>query len=279
MNRVEQVGPSVILPALAALGDDLLEVSKVRLVATLSAPFVAMVSYAFFSWNERWLLAVVSVMALSFVTYGSTSHDLVHRSLHLPRGINDFLLSMIELLSLRSGTAYRLSHIHHHQHLLDSEDIEGAASHGTLAAAVASGVTTQLRLWLWSWTHHPSMRRRLALEGLGVVVLMTGAMSTWNWNRAPAVYAWLVIAGSWLFPLITVYIPHNAQGDTPLSKTRLFRGLFYRYLAFDHLYHLEHHLYPAVPHHHWRTLGQRLDPYLAQAGIQPWSMTGSQTRG
>jgi beta-carotene hydroxylase len=50
----------------------------------------------------------------------------------------------------------------------------------------------------------------------------------------------------------------------------LFRGWFVRLIAFDHLYHLEHHLYPAVPHHHWKHLAQRLDPHLARAGVRPW---------
>jgi beta-carotene hydroxylase len=35
------------------------------------------------------------------------------------------------------------------------------------------------------------------------------------------------------------------------------------------LYHLEHHLYPAVPHHHWPELARRLDPYLDAADIAP----------
>jgi fatty acid desaturase len=26
-------------------------------------------------------------------------------------------------------------------------------------------------------------------------------------------------------------------------------------LALEHLYHLEHHLHPQVPHHHWPELG------------------------
>ena len=36
-------------------------------------------------------------MALTFSTYGSTSHDLVHRSLGLPRAANEALLCVIEL--------------------------------------------------------------------------------------------------------------------------------------------------------------------------------------
>jgi beta-carotene hydroxylase len=99
------------LPTLSQLGGDLLRVTPLQLLTTLALPFVAMGCYVLFAWWPCWPLAVASVMMLSFVTYGSTSHDLVHGTLHLPRRLNDFMLSLIELLSLRSGTAYRLSHL------------------------------------------------------------------------------------------------------------------------------------------------------------------------
>jgi hypothetical protein len=44
-------------------------------------------------------------------------------------------------------------------------------------------------------------------------------------------------------------------------------------IAFDHLYHLEHHLYPAVPHHHWRELAERLAPHFERAGVKPYRRT------
>ena len=40
-------------------------------------------------------------------------------------------------------------------------------------------------------------------------------------------------------------------------------------LALGHLYHLEHHLYPAVPHQNWPELARRLDPHLRRAGVRP----------
>ncbi len=73
--------------------------------------------------------------------------------------------------------------------------------------------------------------------------------------------------GTWIVPLITAYIPHNPKGGSTLSQTRRFRGWMVRLIAFDHLYHLEHHLYPAVPHHRWAELARRLDPYLDRAGV------------
>ena len=33
-------------------------------------------------------------------------------------------------------------------------------------------------------------------------------------------------------------------------------------------YHLEHHLYPKVPHQNWKRLARRLDPHFREAGLE-----------
>ncbi len=260
-------------PTLHELGEDLLRVTPLRRLKTLVLPFLAMTCYAFFAALRLWPLAVLSVMALCFITYGSTSHDLVHRTLHLQPRTNDRLLSLIELLSLRSGTAYRLSHLHHHRHLLSNDDLEGSVAHGSLLRAIGSGPAMQFRLWLWAWRRYPTHRRALLAEATGIVVLMAGGLASVRWSAAPLVYVALVVTGSWAFPLVTVYIPHDAQGETRLARTRLFRGPLVQLVAFDHLYHLEHHLYPAVPHHNWKTLADRLDPHFAARRLRKMKMS------
>jgi beta-carotene hydroxylase len=266
MDAKDQVAAQPRMPSLKELGDDLLGVSRGRRLFTLALPFAAMGGYAFFAWMKLWPPAILSVAVLCFITYGSTSHDLVHRTLRLPPRVNDLLLSLIELLSLRSGTAYRLSHLHHHKHLLAADDLEGSAAYGSWLSALVAGPTMQVRLWLWAWTRYPQVRPRLLLEGFGIAALMLASVALHPLSAAPLVYGALVIAGSWLFPYVTVYIPHDGYATTTLGKTRLFRGWIVRVIALDHLYHLEHHLYPAVPHHHWRVLANRLDPYLGHAG-------------
>ena len=274
LTETDQQSPDAVhLPTLQELGRDLLHVSPLRRVTTIGLPFAIMISYAVFASLNWWFPALLSVMALCFVTYGSSSHDLVHQTLGLSRRWNLFWLGLIELLSLRSGTAYRLSHLHHHQHLLDASDVEGSAVYMSLLRTLLSGPTTQIRLWRWAWTNHQKHRPMLLLEATGILSLICVAIFSVDHTLAPLIYAVLVICGSWIFPLITVYIPHIAEGRTPLTQTRLFRGAIYRFVAFDHLYHLEHHLYPAVPHHHWRHLAVRLDPFFARLGIQPVSRT------
>ncbi len=102
------------LPSLDALGRDLLAVPIWRRVVSLVAPFVLAGLFFILAAQGKWIAALVCPVLLSFLTYGSISHDLVHRTLRLPRWLNEILLTLIELLAFRSGHAYRAVHLHHH---------------------------------------------------------------------------------------------------------------------------------------------------------------------
>jgi len=208
-------------------------------------------------------------VVLSFVTYGSTSHDLVHRSLGLSRVANDFFLCVIELLTLRSGHAYRAAHLHHHARFPHPDDIEATAARKSWLGAIAEGPAFQLRLWLWAVRHASSARAWIIGEGVACLALGGLTVALWPMTPIPLVYVVLVILGSWPIPLVTSYVPHDPDGSDDLAQTRAFRGVIAAVIALRHLYHLEHHLYPAVPHQHWPELARRLDPYLARAGVKP----------
>jgi len=69
------------------------------------------------------------------------------------------------------------------------------------------------------------LRPLLLLKATGILALLCVAIFSVDQTPAPLVYAVIVICGSWIFPLITFYIPHIAEGQTPLTQTRLFRIL------------------------------------------------------
>ncbi len=260
--------PSV--PTLGELGRDLLDVALWRVAVSLATPFVLAGAYFAVAGAGWWPVAVGCVVALSFVTYGSVSHDLVHRTLRLPKQWNDIFLTAIELLVLRSGRAYRLAHLNHHARYPEaSDDPEAAAAHRGLFAALASGPLFFLRLWYWAVRRYPAHRPRLLLEGVVSAGLVSAAVvaAACGWSVVLLVYVGLAYLGTWLVPLATAYIPHTPAGGSPLLRTRRFRGWLVRLVALDHLYHLEHHLFPSVPHHRWPELARRLDPHLDRAGV------------
>jgi beta-carotene hydroxylase len=256
-------------PKLSALGLDLLRLTKWQLLRAIAFPFVAFIAFWVFAALGHSVLAVLSLVVLSFVTYGSTSHDLVHGSLGLKRLPNDLLLSIIEVLALRSGHAYQVAHLHHHARFPHESDIEAEAAQMSLLRTLCEGVVFQFRIYAWALRNPRGRRTWIIGEGVAVAAIVLGAVAALPWTIVPAVYAALMIAGSWTIPLITSYLPHDAEASDVLHQTRLFRGSIARIVAFDHLYHLEHHLYPAVPHQNWPRLARRLDPWFEAAGIKP----------
>lgn len=91
----------------------------------------------------------------------------------------------------------------------------------------------------------------------------------WPWIPGLLVYAVLVVVGSWVYPLLTVHLPHHGYGDTPLTQTGTLRGRIIPVLFLELTYHLEHHLYPAVPSHHLAELSRRLTPTFEAHGVKP----------
>jgi beta-carotene hydroxylase len=254
-------------PSLEEVGRDLLIVPAWRRAVSLVAPFV--IAAAFFPLAARgwWIAALACPVLLSFLTYASISHDLVHRTLGLPKWLNEILLSAIELIAFRSGHAYRVVHLHHHARFPAADDLEGSAAAMGPIRALVEGLTLQPRLWRFALTRATRDRAWVKGEITAVIALLAACAALIPLTPIPAIYAALMIAGSWIFPFMTAFIPHLPAGTTTLTQTRLFRGRVLSIVAIEHLYHLEHHLYPQVPHHNWPELARRLDPFFEKRGI------------
>jgi len=257
-------------PKLSELGKDLLELTAGQRVLTLALPFVFAGIYFYAAFTSHWIIAVASVVYLSFVTYGSTSHDLVHCNLGVSKRTNELCLTFIELLAIRSGHAYRMAHLHHHAHFPDEDDIEAAAAKRSAWGALLEGTTFHFRLWRWACKRAQGQSRKLILaEGWAACLLMLISVLLCRATFVPLIYILLITTGVWITPLVTSYIPHDVLGGNELEQTRVFRGRILSILAVEHLYHLEHHLYPSIPHQNWPALARKLDPYFAKVGIKP----------
>ena len=260
---------TVVKPSLHDLHPELFQLSSPRRIFSLFLPFAYVALYFVFARLRWWPPAVLSLVALSFVTYGSISHDLVHRNLGLPKSVNDLFLSVIELLALRSGHAYKMAHLHHHARFPHPDDVEGAAAGMSFARTMLEGVIFQLKIWFWAVKRPRQNKGLIYLEGFGVLLLVALAIAFYPVTPVLLVYVILMVMGSWIIPLITSYIPHDPQGENEFTQTRLFRGKMLAGVGLEHTYHLEHHLYPAVPHHNWPHLARVLDPHFEATGLKP----------
>jgi beta-carotene hydroxylase len=257
------------MPAFQSIANGLTTIGRPRLLFSICLPFIWSGAYFVFAFRDEWLPAAFCLVALSFVTYGSLSHDLVHGNLGLRKPANHVLLSLIELMALRSGHAYRLAHLHHHSHFPNDDDVEARAAGMTFLGTLLEGIVFVPRIWIWALRNAKRDRWLIAAEGAACICIVVASVAMYAVTVVPLVYVVLMVMGSWVIPLTTSYIPHMADGNDELHQTRRFRGIVASCVAFEHLYHLEHHLYPAVPHHHWPELARRLDPYLDAASVKP----------
>jgi beta-carotene hydroxylase len=255
------------LPGLPDLGRDLLVTTPRQRRVALARPLVGIAGFALAAAEGWWALTPVAMFTI-FVAVVTVTHDVVHRSLGLGRRASDWALFGLGLVLLESGHAYRSSHQQHHRVFPGDGDPEGYPARLGFVAAVAYGPVFLVRLWIWAYRQGRD-RGWLLAEAAAAVLAAATAAALWPVTPAPAVYVAGAVVGSWVYPLLTVYLPHHDFGDTPLTQTRTLRGRLLPRLFLELTYHLEHHLYPQVPSHHLAELSRRLDPTLARAGVRP----------
>lgn len=256
-------------PKLSQLGGDLLYLATWRKALAIALPFLLVAGYFAVAIHFSIWASIPFLFALEFFTYGSVSHDLVHKNYGLSPTINRLLLSIIELLCLRSGHAYMKAHLHHHRRFPHDDDIEGQAAKLGMFQALLHGIAFQHRILFWALRIDRRYRVQLIVEGVLLYALFAVSVASVHLLPSLTVYAILIHVGGWIIPFMTSYLVHDPKGESELRQTRLFRGKLASLFFFDHLYHLEHHLYPQVPHQNWPKLARRLNPFFQENKVRP----------
>lgn len=260
------------IPRLEELGTDLLITTPRQRKIALARPFIGVAMYAFAAYFGLWWLAPMLVF-LIFVAVVTVTHDVVHASLGLRRRQTDWALFLMGAVLLESGHAYRTTHIQHHRLFPSDDDPEGYPAKINLLGAILYGPVFLYRLWWWAFCRNRRRRVQrcwLIVEAALPFAAVTAGVLLWKLTPAVLLYAILAIVGSWVYPLLTVHLPHKDYGDTPLTQTHTLRGRIIPALFLELTYHLEHHLYPQVPSHNLAELARRLDPFFKEVGIEPW---------
>jgi beta-carotene hydroxylase len=268
MTPLRRADPS--LPRLEELGSDLVRTSRRQRWLACTRPFLLLAAYGVaVSFGWWWLTPII--VFLIFVAVVTVTHDVVHGALGLGPRQTDWALFIFGALLLESGHAYRTTHLQHHRVFPGPDDPEGDPARLTWWGALLYGPVFLPRLWAWAYRRQRGRRverRWLLLEAACACTAPLAGVLVWSWTPALLVYAILVVIGSWVYPLLTVYLPHHDYGDSPLTQTSSLRGRLVPALFLELTYHLEHHLYPAVPSHNLPRLARRLDPLWQEAGVQ-----------
>lgn len=270
--------------------------STVALTGTLGM-IVAVAAFAIAFWS--WWAALLAVFLMAPLAHALfvLAHEAAHYRLYESRRLNDLAGRLCATLPGLSMCTYRVTHRLHHNHLYEPGDPD-IALHGGYPRGRAYLVRKLSRdlAGLTAWktyayffgapaanadTGHaarplgdtsPALRRAAQRDRWLVlafhVASPAAAFATgWGWH-------YLVL---WVLPQLTVLqailrlraiCEHGALTDlsSPLTAARTtLAGPVARLLLFPHHvnYHVEHHLYPAVPHYNL----PRLHAALRDCGI------------
>ncbi len=257
------------LPTLEALDTELRNTSAPHRALTAVLPLVTVAVFAG-AWALHWYALLPLAILAHFVFAVAYLHDVTHGSAGLNAAQTHRALFIIGALMLQSGHSFRYTHLFHHTHCLEDDDLEGAPARMGLWSVLLCGPGYLPKLWLEALRKAGARERRWMMAELATALVVVGAAAAVaSWSAGPLVYCVFVYVGGWGYPLATAYLPHYKPGTKPLEQARTMRGRIVPALFMNLTYHLEHHLYPQVPGMNLRRLAMRLDPLLAARGLRP----------
>lgn len=224
---------------------------------TISAPWL--LGSWWLAARGLWLPAL-GCSFMFFLTGLRQVHNAYHMALGLGRGATEWVMFVLSVVMLGSMHAVQVNHLRHHRHCLRSDDVEAMSARLPAWRALLVGPWFPLRL------HHkalqvatPRQRRWIAAElgANGAAILLVFMLLPWDWLRY---HVLAMAAGQCLTAFFAVWTVHHgcdADGTGPIART--IRGRLRGFVSYDMFYHLEHHLFPAVPTRKLALLAQRLD--------------------
>ena len=236
-----------------------LSVREMLIENNLTIPwFVVSMTLAWFGYY--WLALPFS--AFFFLTALRQVHNGFHNSL----GTNSFLtwlsLYINSVLMMASIHAVRFNHLRHHKYCLTEDDYEGKSAGMTWYGAILYGpvhmflihkVTLQLGNSRDRWN--------VIFELLSIIAAVT--LVFWFNIHFLIYHIVIMVIGEFLMAFFAVWTVHHDTHDHP-EMARTQRGKWKNAMTFSMFYHLEHHLFPAVPTIKLPELARRIDETLPE---------------
>lgn len=219
----------------------------------ITLPWLA-ASWVLAYYGLYWFALPCSV--LFFLTALRQVHNGFHNSLGIGKKATWLCLYINSLLMLTSAHAVKFSHLRHHKYCLGEEDYEGKCAKMSWYRAILYGPMHIFSIHKVALTLGPRHYKRDTLvEIVSIVLFVIVAFLT---GIDFLIYHCLaMIAGEMLSAFFAVWTVHHDIDHTVIARTQ--RSPWKNFITYNMFYHLEHHLFPAVPTIKLPELAKRID--------------------
>lgn len=235
------------------------------------------------SWwfaSQSWYVLACGASYLFFAAAFRQAHDGYHHSLGTGKRTTTGILLLLSVLLITSLHSIRATHMEHHRNPLGDSDIEGSLAKVSWWQAMLGGVTYRLSIYRQGLRLSSRRNQRIAYLEFGLIasVIATALVLSVFPIAVPAI---AMSAQVLMYHILTMMLANASVGiiavwgvhhDCDETVARTERNLLVNFLTFNLLYHVEHHLFPAVPSNHLPQLAKRLDaevPHLTEARVLP----------
>ncbi len=221
-----------------------------------------------------WLIAALVSFQLGWIAIGAGSsfffflaalrqaHGAQHYTLGIGRRPQDWLLFLLSTVMVTSLHALQATHLHHHRVCLGPSDVESATARMPWWKALLSGPWFIVFLnWSGYKMAKATKKRWIRAEWLCSVAWVVAVFLV-----GPTGLQWLVtamIVGECFTGFFAVWtVHHDCDAETEIARTQ--RGWLKNLVSYEMFFHVEHHLFPAVPTVRLPELAARLDEVIPQ---------------
>ena len=256
---------------------DLRQLTYAQTIYNVVLPYPFLLLSWWFASNS-WYVLACGASYLFFAAAFRQAHDGYHHSLGTGSRMTTALLLLLSVLLLTSLHSIRATHREHHRNPLGDSDIEGSLAKAMWWQAMLSGVSYRLAIYRQGWRLSRRRNQRLIYLEFGliasVLILAIGLILF-------AGSAFTVLTQVLIYHIVTMVLANASVGiiavwsvhhDCEETVARTERNQLINLLTFNLLYHVEHHLFPAVPSNHLPELAKRLDivaPHLTKQRVLP----------
>lgn len=202
-----------------------------------------------------------------FLTSLRMSHNAFHYALGLPKRVTDIVMLVQSVLMLGSLHAIQYTHLNHHKHCMTNKDIEGTVAHQKIWEVLVKGPLFPVALHYFALKNAKSENLKWIYSELLLNVAVIVSIFFVFDMFLLKLHVILMLSGYSLSAFFAVWTVHR-QCEAPKLRIRTLRGKFRNLLFYNMFFHLEHHLFPAVPTCHLPQLAKRLD----EAGIDNYEL-------
>ncbi len=247
---------------------DLLTLSRWEIVKELFLVFPWLATSLVLAQLGFWYIA----LPFSFIFF-LCGLRVVHNAYHYAMGISkigtELVMFVLSVMMLSAMHALQQTHLHHHIHCMDDDDVEAASARMKGWQAVAFGPYFYYMIHRKGWQEGKPWQRRWIMAELAVIVTWA-SLALFVLDVPLAKYHVIaMLIGQCLTAFFAVWTVHH-DCDRSHFIARTLRNRAKSIIAFDMFYHLEHHLFPRVPTCHLSKLAVRLDeaaPELSQKQV------------